>query len=70
MKHPLIFSGIAAAILGTSLAFFIIGIVRNNFWLAVPFMLIAWAVIVWERIRAYRIDKMKKEYYKKMNPPK
>jgi hypothetical protein len=70
MKHPLIFSGIAAAILGTSLAFFIIGILRNDFWLALPFIFLALGAIAYQRMRAYRIDKMKKEYYKKMNPPK
>jgi len=70
MKHPLLFSAVAASLLGIALALFIIGILSNNFYYALPFILIAWAVIIYERIRAYMIDKAKKEYYKKAEVPK
>jgi len=70
MKHPILFSFIAAGFLGAALAFFIIGILTNNFLYALPFILLAWAIIIYERIRAYQIDRAKKEYYKKMETPK
>ena len=68
MKHPILFSFVAASLLGIALALFIIGILTNNFWYALPFVLIAWAVIIYERIRAYLLDKAKKNYLKDVAP--
>lgn len=70
MKHSLMFAAFEAVILGVSLALFIIGILTSNIYYVLPFVLVAFAVIIWQRIRAYRIDKMKKEYLKKMEPIK